>query len=108
MKMKTKKTTLTTTERMDELWRRNEERRGWAKGRRGGGAKYDSAGVLFISLVGLVCRGDGATTLNRKEYDNVTILEGAEVCIGFYDRVGRDQLRGPPEGAEGPEGCPRG
>ena len=38
----------------------------------------------------------------------VTILEGAEVRIGFYDRVGRDQPRGHPEGAEGPEGWPRG
>ena len=37
---------------------------------------------------------------------NVTILEGAEVRIGFYDRGGRDQPRGHPEGAEGPEGCP--
>ena len=38
--------------------------------------------------------------------DIVTILEGAEVRIGFYDRGGRDQPRGHPEGAEGPEGCP--
>ena len=30
---------------------------------------------------------------------NVKILEGAEVDIGFYDRVGRDQPRGYPEGA---------
>ena len=27
----------------------------------------------------------------------VTILEGGEVRIGFYDRVGRDQPRGVPE-----------
>ena len=39
---------------------------------------------------------------------SVTILEGAKVRIGFYDRGGRDQPRGHPEGAEGPEGCPRG
>ena len=39
---------------------------------------------------------------------SVTILEGGEVRIGFYDRVGSDQPRGHPEGAEGPEGCPRG
>ena len=38
----------------------------------------------------------------------VTILEGAEVRIGFYGRGGRI-LRGfTSEGAEGPEGWPRG
>ena len=36
-----------------------------------GRAKYGSHFVLFISFVGLVCRVDGARTLNRKEYDNV-------------------------------------
>ena len=45
---------------------------------------------------------------NREMRSVVTILEGAEVRIGFYDRGGRDQPRGHPEGAEGPEGCPRG
>ena len=74
MKMKTTTATLTTTGTMDELWRRNEERGGRAKGRRRrrggrGRAKYGSHFVLLISLVGLVCRVDGATTLNRKEYD---------------------------------------
>ena len=33
---------------------------------------------------------------------------GRRVRIGFSDRVWRDQPRGHPEGAAGPEGCPRG
>ena len=39
---------------------------------------------------------------------NVTILEGAEVRIGFYGRGGRILRGDTPEGAEGPEGWPRG
>ena len=38
----------------------------------------------------------------------VTILEGAEVRIGFYGRGGRILRGDTPEGAEGPEGWPRG
>ena len=38
---------------------------------------------------------------------NVTILEGAEVRIGFYSRGGRDPPRVTPEGAKGPEGWPQ-
>ena len=36
----------------------------------------------------------------------VTILEGGEVRIGFYDRVGRDQPRGHPRVPKAPRGVP--
>ena len=36
----------------------------------------------------------------------VTILEGAEVRIGFYGQGGRILRGDTPEGAEGPEGWP--
>ena len=39
---------------------------------------------------------------------NLTKLEGAEVRIGFYDRVGRIIRGDTSKGAEGPEGWPRG
>ena len=42
------------------------------------------------------------------KYEVVTILEGAEVRIGFYGRGGRILRGDTPEGAEGPEGWPRG
>ena len=47
-------------------------------------------------------------TVRRRKGDIVTILEGAEVRIGFYGRGGRILRGDTPEGAEGPKGWPRG
>ena len=52
---------------MDELWRRNEERRGRAEGRE----RESQVRFSFCTLRFPVCRVDGPRTLNGKEYDNV-------------------------------------
>ena len=48
---------------------------------------------------------DGGANTGCLSNGFVTILEG-EFRTGFYDQVWRDQLKGDPEGATGPEGCP--
>ena len=70
--------------------------------------------VFRIEIPDLLWRGLGAYAIRcvPKHHIslrvNVTILEGAEVRIGFYGRGGRILRGDTSEGAEGPEGWPRG
>ena len=65
--------------------------------------KYGGTNITAFRLVDPGQRG-----VQERKHCNVTILEGAEVRIGFYGRGGRILRGDTSEGAEGPEGWPRG